>query len=345
MSDIFFPSQAFEPDYLPKVGLTPFEVSSQITHSGTQIFNVLDTVDMSEEDILKKLSSLDPRILQDMPEEVLKEIKAGNVTHIFQTDPTGSQKYMELSEDAQKALQGKGSIYLRTKEGKTARFKLPEISDADAGWNANKGGSIFMDQTIYSTPENVRSLSAAEALRKSVSTGQRAAETVDEKILNSSIVNEVLSGSKTVTGAGTGVTSTQAASALPTATKKPDPVLKIGKPVQSDTTTAAQVTQSSSATTQKAQTPTAKVQARVSSTVTTETASSGAPVKQTPKLKSMADNTSAAVARGTKNAGNLKMLGVASLLGLGAVAYGSARKTQQDNIDRRLQMQRQGIIK
>ena len=208
---MFFPAQEFEPEYVPKVGLTPFEVSKTVSHKGTPIFQLTDTADMASDDLLKYLSGLDPRILENMPQEVMDEINSGNISHIFQTDPSTSQKYLDMTPSEQKALEGKGSIYLRTKEGRTARFKLPEISDGDAGWNANKGNSIFMDQTIYDTTENTRSLSAAEALKKNVQRGERAAETVDEKILRSNVVEEILSGSKTLTGAGSGV-------AVPTAT-------------------------------------------------------------------------------------------------------------------------------
>jgi hypothetical protein len=200
-NDLSLIPNSFEPDYIPKVGLTPFEVSSTHIHPGTAIFNLIDTADMGKEDLLKKLAALDPRILEDMPEEVLKQIEDGNVSHIFQTDPSTSQKYMDMTPSEQKALEGKGSIYLRTKEGKTARFKLPEVADADAGWNANKGASIFMDQTVYSTPENVRSLLRQKEVTKKVKQGTVAAETIDERILNSNIVDDILSGSQTLTGA------------------------------------------------------------------------------------------------------------------------------------------------
>ena len=72
--------------------------------------------------------------------------------------------------------------------------------------------------------------------------------------------------------------------------------------------------------------------------------STGAPLKGTGKLRSMADDASQAVAAGAKNSGNLKMLGLAAAVGLGAAAYGGMRRTQQDNIDRRLEMQRRGIV-
>jgi hypothetical protein len=59
----------------------------------------------------------------------------------------------------------------------------------------------------------------------------------------------------------------------------------------------------------------------------------------------MADNLSASVAKGVKGSRNLKMLGVASVVGLAGFGAASARRTQQDNVDRRLEMQRRGIIK
>lgn len=76
-------------------------------------------------------------------------------------------------------------------------------------------------------------------------------------------------------------------------------------------------------------------------------ASRGAPMRANPAgAKQLANQMSDAVSKGLKNSKNLKMLGVASLIGLAGYAANRAggNRTQQDNIDRRLQMQRDGII-
>ncbi len=374
---MFFPAQEFEPEYVPKVGLTPFEVSKTVSHKGTPIFQLTDTADMASDDLLKYLSGLDPRILENMPQEVMDEINSGNISHIFQTDPSTSQKYLDMTPSEQKALEGKGSIYLRTKEGRTARFKLPEISDGDAGWNANKGNSIFMDQTIYDTTENTRSLSAAEALKKNVQRGERAAETVDEKILRSNVVEEILSGSKTLTGAGSGVAVPTATVTTgptpgavpptptvttgptpgafpptPTVTTGPTPPKKpIGRPVISANTTAPTPTaagaqQTAQATTQSGNaTPPPKATIH-SNAPTPPRPSSGAPAKAPGKMRALADDVSAAVTKGPNGARNLKMLGIAGALGVAGFGLSRGTRSVQDEneTNKRLEMQRRGII-
>ena len=392
-NDLSLIPNSFEPDYIPKVGLSPFEVSSTHLHPGSEIFNLIDTTDMGKEDLLKKLSALDPRILENMPEEVLKQIEDGNISHIFQTDPASSGKYMNLSPDAQEALKGKGSIYLRTKEGKTARFKLPEIADADAGWNANKGASIFMDQTVYSTPENVRSLSRLEEVKKTVKQGTVAAETIDERILNSNIVDDILSGSQTLTGAtapvgGENIPSaakvttaptpvptpapappqpaatvtprnqkpigqpvqaaapTSAPTAAPTATTKSvgRPVISVGTPPPPPTgagaqKVSAQVTQTGNATPPPA--PRATVQNTPPPPAKVVT--SGAPTPR-PILKKTGDDISQALLGGTKGTRNIKLAGAAALLGLGAFAVSRNARPSSDDYERKLEMQRRGMM-
>lgn len=111
--------------------------------------------------------------------------------------------------------------------------------------------------------------------------------------------------------------------------QKPPPPTKAGSQQ-----TAATVTQSGNAT--------PKPQAAIISTP--KPTSTGAPLAATsPASRSLADNMSAAAAKGIKGSGSLKMLGAAALVGLGASAI-SRRRTQQENIDRRLEMQRRGII-
>jgi hypothetical protein len=116
------------------------------------------------------------------------------------------------------------------------------------------------------------------------------------------------------------------------------PVTSIGQGATTPVQTAETVTKSGNAT------PKAKV---VSSApkASPVSQSSGAPVKATSKTRGMADNLSASVAKGIKGSRNLKMLGVASVVGLAGFGAASSRRTQQDNVDRRLEMQRRGIIK
>lgn len=215
---VFFPAYEFEPEYIPKIGLTPFEVGRGLVHPGSEIFNLIDVTKKSNKDIINIVKNLDPRVLQSMPAEVMQEINSGNISHVFQTDPKGASTYGDLPQSVADQIKGKGSIYFRTKEGRTARWKLPEIANNDAGWNANMGGSIFMDQTIYSDSDNIRSLSGATELQKSVSRGLRPSDTVDQRILTSSIYDQIVSKSKYVTGAGDAVRQTQTPSPATTVT-------------------------------------------------------------------------------------------------------------------------------
>lgn len=168
-----FAINEFQPSYTPKVGLTPFEVSRSGVHPGTTIFNVHEVGSMSSNEILDLVKNLDDRALVDMPQELVDEIKAGNIEHIFQTDPSETANFNDLSKAQQDKIiaEKKGSIYFRTKDGRTARHKLPDIAIDDAGWNANRGGSIFMDQSIYGGKDDLRSLSVLNELNKQQNRG------------------------------------------------------------------------------------------------------------------------------------------------------------------------------
>ena len=379
---VTYAAHTFEPEYIPKVGLTPFEVSSNAIHPGTEIFNVIDTSSMGESEILKTVSSLDNRALVNMPQEVIDEIKAGNITHIFQTDPSGTMAFQNLPDDVQDSLKGKGSIYFRTKEGKTARFKLPEVATDDAGWNANKGGHVFMDQSIYTTKENIKSLNDANAVSKKVQRGTlQPYMSVDDSVAKGSFIDQILSkskevtGSKTITDAGTGVapapvttgptpgsvpsgptvTTGPTAGSVPsgpTVTTGETPGRKpIGRPVTTANTpsppptatqareTAEKVTKSGNATPP----PKATIQ---STAPTPSRPSSGAPVKSPGRLRTAADDLSAAVTQGPNGARNLKMLGIAGALGVAGFALSRGRGSAQDDeaTRRRLEMQRRGTM-
>lgn len=73
-------------------------------------------------------------------------------------------------------------------------------------------------------------------------------------------------------------------------------------------------------------------------------ASTGAPSgRSTAALRNSSDNVSGGVAKGMSNSKNLKMLGAASLIGIGGLAL-RGRQNARDDYERRLQMQREGII-
>jgi hypothetical protein len=105
-------------------------------------------------DLLEVAKGLDPRFAENMPEEVAKAFSEGRVTHVFRTSDALSNIQENINAGEQfiptgglnMADQQMGSIYVRTKEGATARWKLPELSIGDdAGWNANRGYGAFMD--------------------------------------------------------------------------------------------------------------------------------------------------------------------------------------------------------
>lgn len=74
--------------------------------------------------------------------------------------------------------------------------------------------------------------------------------------------------------------------------------------------------------------------------------SSGAPVKSPGRLRTAADDLSAAVTQGPNGARNLKMLGIAGALGVAGFALSRGRGSAQDENEtrRRLEMQRRGIM-
>lgn len=128
---------------------------------------------------------------------------------------------------------------------------------------------------------------------------------------------------------------------------KRSPVLDIGSPVQSPTQVSGKVVTTGTGTPQAVVTtsPAANVTAQVAAS-TTSPISSGAPSRLGGTAGALANarQSAAAVTQGVSGAKNLKMLGVAALVGLGAGGVAMSRRTQQDNIDRRLEMQRKGII-
>ena len=141
---------------------------------------------------------------------------------------------------------------------------------------------------------------------------------------------------------------TPAPTAAPTATTKP-----VGRPVTSATTSppsptgagaqqvSAQVTQTGNATPK----PVAKITAAVQNTPPppAKVITSGAPTPR-PLLKKTGDDISRALLDGTKGTRNIKLAGAAALLGLGAFAVSRNARSSSDDYERKLEMQRRGMM-
>ena len=141
---------------------------------------------------------------------------------------------------------------------------------------------------------------------------------------------------------------TSAPTAAPTTTPKP-----LGRPVTSVTASAppptgagaqqasAQVTQTGNATPK----PVAKVTATVQNTPPppARVVTSGAPTPK-PLLKKTGDDISKALLGGTKGTRNIKLAGAAALLGLGAYTVNKKSHQANDDYDRKLEMQRRGMM-
>jgi len=141
---------------------------------------------------------------------------------------------------------------------------------------------------------------------------------------------------------------TSAPTAAPTATTKP-----VGRPVISVTASpppptgagaqqaSAQVTQTGNATPK----PVAKVTATVQNTPPppAKVVTSGAPTPK-PLLKKTGDDISKALLGGAKGTRNIKLAGAAALLGLGAYTVNKKSHQTNDDYDRKLEMQRRGMM-
>lgn len=369
--DFFYPPRSIDPSYTPKVGSFPFEIAQSGFHPGSEIINVHDTGAMASDDVLDLVRGIDDRALANMPQEVLDEIKSDNISHVFQTDPQSAGAFDMLDESVKKEIvdQKRGSIYFRTKEGRTARWKLPEIAGDDAGWDANKGLGTFMDNAIYGTQDEIYSINSAETLRKRVNKGKISSKNVDPSILGVNTLDEINAG-KAVTGVGDAIDIT--ALPAPQAVTQPSKTTSsggtkgsnaqdVGRPAQIKTTadpaTASTIDNTSSAPTggskpRTFESGTAAATARVSvddngasrASTNAGRASTGAPSgRSTAALRNSSDNISGGVAKGMSNSKNLKMLGAASLIGIGGLAL-RGRQNARDDYERRLQMQREGII-
>lgn len=343
------------PSRVPAVGLVPFEASPTHVHPGTQIFRLEEVTGKTEQEIFDVVRGLDDRALVDMPQELLDEIRAGNIEHIFQTNPETTTAFNNLSAAEQQRLRSeqRGSVYFRTKDGRTTRFKLPEIATNDAGWNANKGGNIFMDAAVYGTEDEIRSINEAVNVRKMVDKGT-VPETYKygDDVANINPVGDVLSGSPTVgtvststarastpppTGAPTASAPESPATAAPaqnTRVSEKGPIINVGEQtemkgpttrpkVKPDTTPSARVSATSR------QTPTGATQRPTVSRATRRGVADGA-------------SASAAVASGVKGSNNLRIAGAGAILGVAGYGISRLRGKNRDDAEyaRMVEMQR-----
>ena len=144
---------------------------------------------------------------------------------------------------------------------------------------------------------------------------------------------------------------TSAPTAAPTTTTKP-----LGRPVTSVTASAppptgagtqqvsGQMTAAVQDTTNfsKNTTP-GKIAAVVEQNAPPKSLTSGAPTPR-PFLKKTGDDISKALLGGTKGTRNIKLAGAAALLGLGAYTVNKKSHQTNDDYDRKLEMQRRGMM-
>jgi hypothetical protein len=424
VADFFYMPQKATVQYTPEVGKKIFEVGDGWMHPGTTINNLFDVSGKSQDEIFDIVKGLDSRALQGAPQEILDLIKSGDIAHIFTTDPTESGGFMNLLPDKQKEVQKlNGSLYFRDKEGRTARWKLPEISSNDAGWNANAGNDIFSKQTAYGDNLFATNASQREDLLKKVSRGKIPVDTVHPELIQTSVVDDILKKETNLTvydhlGVLSGTEADQArsihypnskrtptAAAPPAAAPAPQPVVApsptpspaapaptpaapapatvapinqkpVGQPVQAAAPTSAPTTTTKPVgrpvisvdtpppppTGAGAQKVSAQMTATVQDTVNfsknttpekiaavvehhtqAKVLTSGAP---TPRqfLKKTGDDISKSLLGGTKGTRNIKLAGAAALLGLGAYAVSKKSHQTNDDYDRKLEMQRRGMM-
>lgn len=124
-------------------------------------------------DLLAIAKSMDPGFGENMPQEVADAFANGDVARVFRTHSQLGQKKEVLKNDL---FSGKtlgeggdwhgGSVYVQTKDGRTARFKgssssvteydpVNQPGVTDAGWNSTKGrGAFAYDKTGLYDPES-----------------------------------------------------------------------------------------------------------------------------------------------------------------------------------------------
>ena len=124
-------------------------------------------------DLLAIAKSMDPGFGENMPQEVADAFANGDVARVFRTHKQLGQKKEALKHDL---FSGKtlgeggdwhgGSVYVQTKDGRTARFKgssssvneydpVNQPGVTDAGWNSTKGrGAFAYDKTGLYDPDS-----------------------------------------------------------------------------------------------------------------------------------------------------------------------------------------------
>ena len=161
--------------YEPKVGSHVFEAMPNYHHPGHPIFDLRDTSNMTPDEIRSLANSIDQRVLQGAPKELLDAIEAGEISHIFRTE-----NKMPVDPNVGKV----GSIYFRKKTGETSRWKLPELAQwsadfkgvpvTDAGWDANHNGDVFSVRTAYfDNPDDMKAVQDTIAHHKSIVRGNK----------------------------------------------------------------------------------------------------------------------------------------------------------------------------
>jgi len=114
-------------------------------------------------DLFQVALGIDPRFGENMPQEVADAFASGDVARVFRTGAVGRSAAVkgpaakkDLNPLTKANIHGEhgGSIYVQTKSGRTARWKLPEIAQelkdgsTDAAWNANHGAGSFFDNAM-----------------------------------------------------------------------------------------------------------------------------------------------------------------------------------------------------
>lgn len=102
--------------------------------------------------LLNVANQLDSRFSTGMPQEVADAFANGDVQRIFRTSENLPKASLAPGEIPTASMTARpygdysGSIYVQTKDGRTARWKDPDLSMGDdMGWNANRGKDVFSE--------------------------------------------------------------------------------------------------------------------------------------------------------------------------------------------------------
>lgn len=180
-------SKTVKYDTKPMLDKKVLELWQNRMHAGTSIKMMSQVSEEPGRTAYSALERLDPRALDDMPDEIARAIDEGQIESVFVTDPKESLVYKRMSKEEKAILsfsdENVGSIYLRKHTGETARWKLPEISEsgADAGWKASSGAEYFSEATVYTN--DTRPISTLNELNKTIAKDPEgwAAANIDAK--------------------------------------------------------------------------------------------------------------------------------------------------------------------